>query len=163
MCDAMCYSVCSDWSAVELSFRHDDVLSCDLNDLQINDTALCCEHCVQIDRLKVNNCTGCESLQLCVCSLSAGGDRERMTSNHETYLLMASTQNDMEDWVKTIRRVIWAPFGGGEWIMRVKFFSFILKSADLSIIIHFLQISFFFLFYKSSIPEQAEMMFFKVM
>ncbi|KAI5091529.1 rho GTPase-activating protein 24 isoform X4 [Silurus meridionalis] len=36
-----------------------------------------------------------------------------MTSNHETYLLMASTQNDMEDWVKTIRRVIWAPFGGG--------------------------------------------------
>ncbi|KAK3555414.1 hypothetical protein QTP86_015749 [Hemibagrus guttatus] len=47
------------------------------------------------------------------CSLPAGGDRERMTSNHETYLLMASTQNDMEDWVKTIRRVIWAPFGGG--------------------------------------------------
>uniref|UniRef100_A0A9J8DDD4 Rho GTPase-activating protein 24 n=1 Tax=Cyprinus carpio carpio TaxID=630221 RepID=A0A9J8DDD4_CYPCA len=42
-----------------------------------------------------------------------GGDRERMTSNHETYLLMASTQNDMEDWVKSIRRVIWAPFGGG--------------------------------------------------
>ncbi|KAI7795761.1 putative rho GTPase-activating protein 24 [Triplophysa rosa] len=41
------------------------------------------------------------------------GDRERMTSNHETYLLMASTQNDMEDWVKSIRRVIWAPFGGG--------------------------------------------------
>ncbi|KAL4617324.1 rho GTPase-activating protein 24 [Arapaima gigas] len=42
-----------------------------------------------------------------------GGDRERMTANHETYLLMASSQNDMEDWVKTIRRVIWAPFGGG--------------------------------------------------
>ncbi|KFM08170.1 Rho GTPase-activating protein 24, partial [Aptenodytes forsteri] len=41
------------------------------------------------------------------------GDRERMTANHETYLLMASTQNDMEDWVKSIRRVIWAPFGGG--------------------------------------------------
>ncbi|XP_069026306.1 rho GTPase-activating protein 24 isoform X4 [Embiotoca jacksoni] len=36
-----------------------------------------------------------------------------MTASHETYLLMASTQNDMEDWVKTIRRVIWAPFGGG--------------------------------------------------
>lgn len=43
----------------------------------------------------------------------AGGERERMTANHETYLLMASSQNDMEDWVKTIRRVIWAPFGGG--------------------------------------------------
>ncbi|KAM3938441.1 rho GTPase-activating protein 24 isoform 4-T4 [Leptodactylus fuscus] len=42
-----------------------------------------------------------------------GGDRDRMTANHETYLLMASTQNDMEDWVKSIRRVIWAPFGGG--------------------------------------------------
>lgn len=37
-----------------------------------------------------------------------------MSTNHETYLLMASTQNDMEDWVKTIRRVIWAPFGGGQ-------------------------------------------------
>ncbi|XP_069711484.1 rho GTPase-activating protein 24 isoform X4 [Phaenicophaeus curvirostris] len=35
-----------------------------------------------------------------------------MTANHETYLLMASTQNDMENWVKSIRRVIWAPFGG---------------------------------------------------
>ncbi|KAJ4926325.1 hypothetical protein JOQ06_008505 [Pogonophryne albipinna] len=44
---------------------------------------------------------------------NTGGDRERMSANHETYLLMASTQNDMEDWVKTIRRVIWAPFGGG--------------------------------------------------
>ncbi|NXX74080.1 RHG24 protein, partial [Urocolius indicus] len=42
-----------------------------------------------------------------------GGDRERMTANHETYLLMASMQNDMEDWVKSIRRVIWGPFGGG--------------------------------------------------
>ncbi|KAK1788502.1 hypothetical protein P4O66_016924 [Electrophorus voltai] len=49
-----------------------------------------------------------------IFSFSTGGDRERMTANHETYLLMASTQNDMEDWVKTIRRVIWAPFGGGE-------------------------------------------------
>ncbi|KAM6976049.1 rho GTPase-activating protein 24 isoform 2-T3 [Tautogolabrus adspersus] len=46
-------------------------------------------------------------------SSNQGGDRERMTANHETYLLMANTQNDMEDWVKTIRRVIWAPFGGG--------------------------------------------------
>lgn len=50
-----------------------------------------------------------------VCYVWTGGDRERMTANHETYLLMASTQNDMEDWVKTIRRVIWAPFGGGEY------------------------------------------------
>uniref|UniRef100_A0A8C1S4K4 Rho GTPase activating protein 22 n=1 Tax=Cyprinus carpio TaxID=7962 RepID=A0A8C1S4K4_CYPCA len=32
---------------------------------------------------------------------------------HEAFLLMANSQNDMEDWVKAIRRVIWAPFGGG--------------------------------------------------
>lgn len=49
----------------------------------------------------------------CVC-VFAGGERDRMTANHESYLLMASTQNDMEDWVKSIRRVIWGPFGGGE-------------------------------------------------
>ncbi|XP_006768727.1 PREDICTED: rho GTPase-activating protein 24 isoform X5 [Myotis davidii] len=36
-----------------------------------------------------------------------------MTANHESYLLMAGTQHDMEDWVKSIRRVIWGPFGGG--------------------------------------------------
>ncbi|XP_043912689.1 rho GTPase-activating protein 22-like isoform X2 [Protopterus annectens] len=36
-----------------------------------------------------------------------------MTVNHETLLLMANSQNDMEDWVKAIRRVIWTPFGGG--------------------------------------------------
>lgn len=27
---------------------------------------------------------------------------------------MANSQTDMDDWVKAIRRVIWAPFGGGE-------------------------------------------------
>nr|XP_060511828.1 rho GTPase-activating protein 24 [Panthera onca] len=47
-----------------------------------------------------------------------GGDRDRMTANHESYLLMASTQNDMEDWVKSIRRVIWGPFGGGEILLQ---------------------------------------------
>ncbi|XP_027716445.1 rho GTPase-activating protein 22 isoform X5 [Vombatus ursinus] len=41
------------------------------------------------------------------------GDREKMPVNHEAFLLMANSQNDMEDWVKAIRRVIWAPFGGG--------------------------------------------------
>lgn len=41
-----------------------------------------------------------------------------MTANHESYLLMASTQNDMEDWVRSIRRVIWGPFGGGECILK---------------------------------------------
>ncbi|NXU48404.1 RHG22 protein, partial [Turnix velox] len=41
------------------------------------------------------------------------GDQEKMPANHETFLLMANSQNEMEDWVKAIRRVIWAPFGGG--------------------------------------------------
>lgn len=27
---------------------------------------------------------------------------------------MANSQSDMDDWVKAIRRVIWAPFGGGK-------------------------------------------------
>uniref|UniRef100_A0A8B9GVT4 Rho GTPase activating protein 24 n=1 Tax=Astyanax mexicanus TaxID=7994 RepID=A0A8B9GVT4_ASTMX len=38
---------------------------------------------------------------------------------------MASTQNDMEDWVKTIRRVIWAPFGGGELTHKIMSVSFV--------------------------------------
>ncbi|NXE31974.1 RHG22 protein, partial [Ptilorrhoa leucosticta] len=47
-------------------------------------------------------------------SLSGGaGDQEKMPVNHEAFLLMANSQNEMEDWVKAIRRVIWAPFGGG--------------------------------------------------
>ncbi|XP_075790759.1 rho GTPase-activating protein 22 isoform X3 [Pelodiscus sinensis] len=41
------------------------------------------------------------------------GDREKVPVNHEAFLLMANSQNEMEDWVKAIRRVIWAPFGGG--------------------------------------------------
>lgn len=60
-----------------------------------------------------NQCSQSVQSQMSVLLLT-GGERERMTTNHETYLLMASTQNDMEDWVKTIRRVIWAPFGGGQ-------------------------------------------------
>ncbi|KFQ18458.1 Rho GTPase-activating protein 22, partial [Merops nubicus] len=41
------------------------------------------------------------------------GDWEKTAVNHEAFLLMANSQNEMEDWVKAIRRVIWAPFGGG--------------------------------------------------
>uniref|UniRef100_A0AAZ3Q6W5 Rho GTPase activating protein 22 n=2 Tax=Oncorhynchus tshawytscha TaxID=74940 RepID=A0AAZ3Q6W5_ONCTS len=33
--------------------------------------------------------------------------------SHEAILLLANSQSDMDDWVKAIRRVIWAPFGGG--------------------------------------------------
>uniref|UniRef100_A0A4W4E3B0 Rho GTPase-activating protein 24 n=1 Tax=Electrophorus electricus TaxID=8005 RepID=A0A4W4E3B0_ELEEL len=38
---------------------------------------------------------------------------EIVPGNHEALLLMANSQTDMDDWVKAIRRVIWAPFGGG--------------------------------------------------
>ncbi|XP_052007258.1 rho GTPase-activating protein 22 isoform X2 [Xyrauchen texanus] len=41
------------------------------------------------------------------------GEKDRSALSHEAFLLMANSQNDMEDWVKVIRRVIWAPFGGG--------------------------------------------------
>lgn len=51
---------------------------------------------------------------LSVC-LSVGGtaEKDRSAPSHDAFLLMANSQNDMEDWVKAIRRVIWAPFGGG--------------------------------------------------
>nr|XP_055025316.1 rho GTPase-activating protein 22 isoform X1 [Misgurnus anguillicaudatus] len=41
------------------------------------------------------------------------GEKDRSALSHEAFLLMANSQNDMEDWVKAIRRVIWAPYGGG--------------------------------------------------
>ncbi|XP_072523045.1 rho GTPase-activating protein 22 [Salminus brasiliensis] len=43
----------------------------------------------------------------------AVGEKDRAAVSHEAFLLMANSQNDMDDWVKAIRRVIWAPFGGG--------------------------------------------------
>uniref|UniRef100_A0A4W4DW23 Rho GTPase activating protein 22 n=1 Tax=Electrophorus electricus TaxID=8005 RepID=A0A4W4DW23_ELEEL len=49
---------------------------------------------------------------LCSCGLACG-EKDRSALSHEAFLLMANSQNDMEDWVKAIRRVIWAPFGGG--------------------------------------------------
>ncbi|XP_034993376.2 rho GTPase-activating protein 22 isoform X2 [Zootoca vivipara] len=47
--------------------------------------------------------------------ISAGGTagRDKVPIHHEAFLFMASSQNDMEDWVKAIRRVIWTPFTGG--------------------------------------------------
>ncbi|XP_029934297.1 rho GTPase-activating protein 22 [Myripristis murdjan] len=41
------------------------------------------------------------------------GEKDRAAISHEAFLLMANSQTDMDDWVKAIRRVIWAPFGGG--------------------------------------------------
>ncbi|XP_072293192.1 rho GTPase-activating protein 22 [Eucyclogobius newberryi] len=41
------------------------------------------------------------------------GEKEKPGISHESYLLMANSQSDMEDWVRAIRRAIWAPLGGG--------------------------------------------------
>lgn len=51
-----------------------------------------------------------------VSSICKGGtgEKDRAPISHESFLLMANSQTDMDDWVKAIRRVIWAPFGGGE-------------------------------------------------
>ncbi|XP_034049469.1 rho GTPase-activating protein 22 [Thalassophryne amazonica] len=41
------------------------------------------------------------------------GEKDRAPISHESIVLMANSQTDMDEWVKAIRRVIWAPFGGG--------------------------------------------------
>ncbi|XP_025736309.1 rho GTPase-activating protein 22 isoform X8 [Callorhinus ursinus] len=46
-------------------------------------------------------------------SPGGAGEREKVPATPEALLLMASSQRDMEDWVQAIRRVIWAPLGGG--------------------------------------------------
>ncbi|KAM6897560.1 rho GTPase-activating protein 22-like isoform 2-T2 [Xenentodon cancila] len=57
--------------------------------------------CCKPDRLKKQHLQG------------AMGEKDRAPISHESFLLMANSQTDMDDWVKAIRRVIWAPFGGG--------------------------------------------------
>ncbi|XP_069573990.1 rho GTPase-activating protein 22 [Brachyistius frenatus] len=41
------------------------------------------------------------------------GEKDRTNISHESFLLMANSQSDMEEWVRAIRRAIWAPLGGG--------------------------------------------------
>lgn len=43
-----------------------------------------------------------------VCLTGSTGDRERCP-----HVLMANSQSDMEEWVRTLRRVIGAPTSGG--------------------------------------------------
>ncbi|XP_053731932.1 rho GTPase-activating protein 22 isoform X2 [Synchiropus splendidus] len=43
----------------------------------------------------------------------ASADKDRTGVSHESFLLMANSQSDMEEWVRAIRRAIWAPLGGG--------------------------------------------------
>lgn len=52
-------------------------------------------------------------VSLSPCLAGGAGEREKVPASPEGLLLMASSQRDMEDWVQAIRRVIWAPFGGG--------------------------------------------------
>ncbi|XP_076020665.1 rho GTPase-activating protein 22 isoform X2 [Genypterus blacodes] len=40
------------------------------------------------------------------------GERDQTGISHESYLLMANSQSDMEEWVRAIHRAIWAPLGG---------------------------------------------------
>ncbi|XP_068182678.1 rho GTPase-activating protein 22 isoform X2 [Antennarius striatus] len=40
-------------------------------------------------------------------------EKDRTGISHESCLLMATSQSDMEEWVRAIRRAIWAPMGGG--------------------------------------------------
>ncbi|XP_019639383.1 PREDICTED: rho GTPase-activating protein 24-like [Branchiostoma belcheri] len=42
-----------------------------------------------------------------------GPGSQRINANHETYLIQAASQSEMEGWIRAIRRVIYAPYGGG--------------------------------------------------
>nr|XP_033798983.1 rho GTPase-activating protein 22 isoform X3 [Geotrypetes seraphini]XP_033798984.1 rho GTPase-activating protein 22 isoform X3 [Geotrypetes seraphini] len=64
-------------------------------------------------KMKAASRTLDSALQEMMAAVGGAGDREKTAVNQEAFLLMANSQNDMEDWVKAIRRVIWAPFGGG--------------------------------------------------
>lgn len=56
---------------------------------------------------------GIPGLSLSLCLAGGAREQEKVSPNPEAVLLMASSQRDMEDWVQAIRRVIWAPLGGG--------------------------------------------------
>lgn len=41
-------------------------------------------------------------------------EKDRSGTSHESFLLMANSLADMEEWIRAIRRAIWAPLGGGK-------------------------------------------------
>lgn len=50
-----------------------------------------------------------------VVLLSGGAvEKDRTGTSHESFLLMANSQADMEEWIRAIHRAIWAPLGGGK-------------------------------------------------
>lgn len=46
--------------------------------------------------------------------LGGAVEKDRTGTSHESFLLMANSQTDMEEWIRAIRRAIWAPLGGGK-------------------------------------------------
>ncbi|KAL2083092.1 hypothetical protein ACEWY4_020865 [Coilia grayii] len=40
-------------------------------------------------------------------------EKERSSVSHESLLLMAASQSEMEEWVRALQRAIWGPLGGG--------------------------------------------------
>uniref|UniRef100_A0A3P9JYV2 Rho GTPase activating protein 22 n=1 Tax=Oryzias latipes TaxID=8090 RepID=A0A3P9JYV2_ORYLA len=44
----------------------------------------------------------------------SAGEKDRSGVGHESFLLMANSQSDMEEWVRAIRRAIWAPLVFGQ-------------------------------------------------
>ncbi|XP_022318829.2 rho GTPase-activating protein 24-like isoform X2 [Crassostrea virginica] len=48
----------------------------------------------------------------CLLEISAGKGQSRVTSNHETYLLWATSDEERQKWIKDIRRVMYSSFGG---------------------------------------------------
>nr|XP_022318826.1 rho GTPase-activating protein 24-like isoform X2 [Crassostrea virginica] len=48
----------------------------------------------------------------CLLEISAGKGQSRVTPNHETYLLWATSDEERQKWIKDIRRVMYSSFGG---------------------------------------------------
>uniref|UniRef100_A0A8C8IGX5 Rho GTPase activating protein 22 n=1 Tax=Oncorhynchus tshawytscha TaxID=74940 RepID=A0A8C8IGX5_ONCTS len=70
--------------------------------------------CIPLQGCQVNELTAnSEEPGRHLFEIVPGGEKDRAALSHEAFLLMANSQSDMDDWVKAIRRVIWAPFGGG--------------------------------------------------
>eukprot|EP00066_Takifugu_rubripes_P012410 XP_011601676.1 PREDICTED: rho GTPase-activating protein 22-like isoform X3 [Takifugu rubripes] len=47
-----------------------------------------------------------------MCVSGGAAEKDRTGTSHESFLLMANSQTDMEEWIRAIRRAIWAPLGG---------------------------------------------------
>ena len=55
----------------------------------------------------------CIPIELHFAYLFVGGDKTRKDNGHEAYLLAAANENERREWVRIIRKVIYAEKGGG--------------------------------------------------